>query len=116
MPSLRNHLSLLRTKRFDTAVWPAHVTIRTATAADADALHRLAVLDDRPPILGDALVAEVGGELWAAAGIDRPAVIADPFRPSGELAFTLNERARRLRRSRQGTRTMRPARRLAQAA
>jgi hypothetical protein len=108
---LRKSLSLLRTKRFDTAEWPASVTIRTATPADGDALRRLAVLDDRRPILGPALVAEVGGELWAAAGIEHAAVIADPFRPSGELAFVLNDRARRLRRARQTTGTTRPARR-----
>jgi hypothetical protein len=115
MPSFRNLRPLLRTKRLD-AEWPSSVTIRSATAADADALRRLAVLDDRPPIQGDALVAEVGGELWAAAGIVHAAVIADPFRPSGELAFLLANRARRVRRSRGTERTARPGRRPARLA
>jgi hypothetical protein len=42
----------------------------------------------------------VGGELWAAAGIHHAAVIADPFRPSGELAFMLAQRAAAVRRAR----------------
>jgi hypothetical protein len=112
MSSLRNTRSLFRTKRAGT--WPASVTIRAAVAADAEALRRLAVLDDHAPITGEALVAEVGGELWAAAAVEDAAVIADPFRPSGELALLLAERAGAMRRARQratrGRRLLRPAR------
>jgi hypothetical protein len=43
------------------------------------------------------LVGEVGGELWAAVSIDDYEVVSDPFRPSGELAVVLLERARQLR-------------------
>jgi hypothetical protein len=45
------------------------------------------------------LVAEVAGELWAALEIDSGAVIADPFRPSGELVELLRLHARGLARS-----------------
>src|SRR5829696_7430553 len=72
------------------------VTIRRATPADAAALKRLAALDSAPVPAGELLVAEVGGELWAAAAIDGPAVVADPFRPSGELALLLAQRAAQL--------------------
>jgi hypothetical protein len=91
---------VLRRTPLDVHEWPADVTIRAALPADAVALSRLAALDEHPPIAGDVLVAEVGGELWAAAGIDEAAVIADPFRPSGDLALLLAERAGRVRRSR----------------
>jgi len=90
MPILRNHRSLLRTKRLDVEPWPSGVTIRLAGAADAPALRRLAALDEHPPLEGDALVAEVGGELWAAAGIDHAAAIADPFRPAVLLGRRLH--------------------------
>jgi hypothetical protein len=92
--------SILRRTPVDVHEWPSDVTIRAALPADAVALSRLAALDEHPPIAGDVLVAEVGGELWAAAGIDEAAVIADPFRPSGDLALLLAERAGRVRRSR----------------
>ena len=43
-----------------------HVTIRPARPADADALAALAKLDSSHPPRGAILVAEAGGELWAA--------------------------------------------------
>jgi hypothetical protein len=69
------------------------LTIRRADAADAGALVRLAALDSASPPTGDALIAEVGPELWAALEIDSGAAIADPFRPSGELVELLRLRA-----------------------
>ena len=74
-----------------------HVTIRHARPADADALADLAKLDSSHPPRGAILVAEAGGELWAAVSLDDYHLIANPFRPSGELAFGLVERARELR-------------------
>ena len=65
------------------------LTIRQAEVADADALTRLAALDSAAPPTGTALVAEVGGEVWAAIEIDSGTAIADPFRPSGELVDLL---------------------------
>ena len=76
-----------------------HVTIRHARPADADALAVLAKLDSSHPPRGAILVAETGGELWAAVSLDDGHVIANPFRPSGELAFRLIGRAREHRRA-----------------
>jgi hypothetical protein len=77
----------------------AHVTIRPARPADADALAVLAKLDSSHPPRGAILVAEADGELWAAVSLDDNHLIANPFRPSGELAYRLIERARELRRA-----------------
>ena len=66
------------------------LTIRRADAADSGALARLAALDSASPPTGDALLAEVGNELWAAIEIDSGTAIADPFRPSGELVELLH--------------------------
>lgn len=71
------------------------LTIRPAVADDSLALHRLAALDSASPPTGDTLVAEVGGELWAALDLDDGRAIADPFRPSGELVGLLRFRAAR---------------------
>jgi len=70
------------------------LTIRPADLADLAGLDRLAALDSASPPTGDVLVAEVGGELWAALEIDSGATIADPFRPSGELVELLRLHAR----------------------
>ena len=75
------------------------LTIRHAMPSDAAALEDLAALDSSRPLRSPVLVGEVGGELWAAVSTEDFAVISDPFRPSGELAFVLVERARQLRRS-----------------
>ena len=65
------------------------LTIRPADLADLAGLDRLAALDSASPPTGDVLVAEVGGELWAALELNSGATIADPFRPSGELVDLL---------------------------
>jgi hypothetical protein len=80
----------------------APLTIRWATPDDAVALGRLAQLDSSRPPRGVVLLAEVGDDLWAAISLDDGHLIADPFRPSGELAFTLAQRARALRRAERG--------------
>jgi hypothetical protein len=69
------------------------LTIRRADATDAAALARLATLDSAAPPTGEALLAEVGDELWAAVEIYSGAAIADPFRPSGDLVELLRLRA-----------------------
>jgi hypothetical protein len=73
------------------------LTIRMAMPSDAGALERLAELDSAETPLDPVLVAEVGGELWVAISLDDHQIVADPFRPTGELAFLLAERARQLR-------------------
>ena len=79
------------------------LTIRPADLADLAALDRLAELDSASPPTGDVLIAEVGGELWAAVEADSGAAIADPFRPSADvvdlLRAHLHEGAARQRRS-----------------
>jgi hypothetical protein len=73
------------------------VTIRYAFPDDAEAVRRLAVTDSSAVPPGPLLLAEVGGELWAAVSLsDHRAAIADPFRPTAELVLMLHERARRL--------------------
>jgi len=72
------------------------VTIRYARPDDALRLLDLAYLDSSRAPQGIVLVAEVGGELWAAQSLDDQHAIADPFRPSGELSYLLSERARQV--------------------
>jgi hypothetical protein len=72
------------------------LTIRRATERDAAGLVRLAALDSRSPLAGACLVAEVGGELWAARSLQTGEVAADPFRPTADLLALLHERARHL--------------------
>jgi hypothetical protein len=80
----------------------ARLTIRWATPDDAVALGRLAQLDSSRPPRGVVLLAEVGDDLWAAISLDDGHLVADPFRPSGELAFTLAQRARAVKRAERG--------------
>jgi hypothetical protein len=80
------------------------VLIRTARGPDGPALARLAALDSSEVPAGDLLVAEADGELVAARSLSTGVVIADPFRPSADVAALLAVRAR--------TVATRPARRL----
>ena len=64
--------------------------IRYSRVGDRAALERLAALDSRTLPAGWFLLAEIGGELVAAAPIDvdeQP--VADPFRPTAELRTLL---------------------------
>jgi hypothetical protein len=78
------------------------LTIRTATPVDSDALERLAQLDSSPAPQGPVLVGEVGSELWAAISLQDYQLVSDPFRPAGEVAFLVAERARQMNRSQRG--------------
>ena len=80
----------------------ARLTIRWATPDDAVALGRLTQLDASRPPRGVVLVAEVGDALWAAISLDDGHLVADPFRLSGEVAFDLAQRARKLKRAERG--------------
>ena len=70
------------------------LSIRHATAADASAIERLAALDAGRAPSGRTIVAEVGGELVAAYGVERGERIGDPFRPTAEVLELLALRAR----------------------
>ena len=61
------------------------VTLRPATAADATALRRLAILDRAQPPAGETLVAEHDGRLIAAISADRRTAIGDPFVPTARV-------------------------------
>jgi len=75
------------------------LTIRQAGPADTAALEQLAALDSSRPLRSPVILGEVGGELWAAVSMHDYEVVSDPFRPSGELAFVLVERARQIERA-----------------
>ena len=70
--------------------------IRRTNPDDAAALARLAALDSKLPIEGDALVAEVDGELWAAVSLSDDVSMADPFHHTADLVAMLEMRAAQL--------------------
>jgi hypothetical protein len=72
------------------------VTIRWATPDDARRLDILAALDEAPLPPAPLLLALVGEELWAALSPGTGAMVADPFRPTLEVAALLRERGRQL--------------------
>ena len=74
------------------------LVLRRATAADAGAVITHAHLDSAPVPRGDVVLAEVGEETWAAVSLEDFQVVADPFRPAGDVVFTLLERARQLKK------------------
>jgi hypothetical protein len=78
------------------------LTLRYASDADTEAIDRLAQLDSRRAPRGVVLVAEVGGELWAAHSLEDGHTVADPFHPTGALVALLVQRGRQLRRAAHG--------------
>lgn len=72
---------------------PQQIQIRFAAPADREDVARLAELDSAGRVDGDALVAVVDGEVRAALALEPRRVIADPFKPSAELASLLVLRA-----------------------
>ena len=70
------------------------ITITHSTEADAQKVWRLALLDDRRPPEGPALLADAGGELLAAVGLLDGRAVADPFRPTADVVDLLRLQAR----------------------
>jgi hypothetical protein len=70
--------------------------IRRTTPDDAAALTRLAALDSKRPLAGDALVAEVDGDILAAVSLAGDEAIADPFKRTADLVAMLEMRAQQL--------------------
>jgi hypothetical protein len=69
-------------------------TIRLSYPADEASLRRLAALDSQPPPTGRLLLAEVGGDLWAAVSITGERhVIADTFHRTAALVTLLQHQA-----------------------
>lgn len=72
------------------------VTIRRLGPADLDAVERLAQRDSLPTPPGWLLGAERDDALVAAISVDTGELVADPFRPTAEVAELLRVRARQL--------------------
>ena len=70
------------------------IVIRHASDADACVLIDLALLDDRAPLVGPALIAEVDGVARAALDLHDGSVAADPFARTAELVELLRLHAR----------------------
>lgn len=83
-----DHFRAVREASHAVPAQPRHVTYRPAVPRDAQALARLAVLDDSTVPAGDVLVAEVAGIVVAALGSYGHAV-ADPFTPTAALVDNL---------------------------
>jgi hypothetical protein len=76
------------------------ITIKHSTSRDRAAVEELAELDGRPVPVGDTLLAEVDGKLWAAVRVDDGAAVADPFLPTGDVVWLLHARAEQERAAR----------------
>ena len=76
------------------------ITIRHSTSRDRAGVEELAQLDGRPAPVGDTLLAEVDGKLWAAVGVEDGAAVADPFLPTGDVVWLLQLRAEQERAAR----------------
>jgi hypothetical protein len=74
-----------------------NMTIRRAGPADGESLVRLAGLDSKRLPTGTFLIAEVDGKEWAAVELESGEVLADPFRPTANVAELLRMRAARIR-------------------
>jgi hypothetical protein len=86
-------------RRIRQATLEGPLTIRTSRTDDDGALERLAALEGRGLPKGPFLLAEVGGELVAAAPLELDAPpLGNPFRPTADLCELLALRARQLRR------------------
>ena len=70
------------------------ITITHSTEADAQKVWRLALLDDRRPPKGPALLAYAGDQLLAAVGLLDGRAVADPFRPTADVVDLLRLQAR----------------------
>jgi len=75
------------------------ITIRRATAADSEAIDRVAALDSGRPPDGDALVAIVDDEVRAVLPLDGGGPLADPFHPTADLVELLRVSATGRRRT-----------------
>ena len=71
-------------------------TVRALHEADRPAIERLAGRDTATMPAGDALGAEINGELVAAISLTDGSVIADPFRPTTSAIELLRLRAEQL--------------------
>ena len=73
------------------------ITLRRAGTSDTPALATLAELDSQRLPDDEFLIGEVAGEPWAALGIGSGVLLADPYRPTVQLAELLRLRAGSMR-------------------
>ena len=74
------------------------IVVRVAESSDVPALERLATLDSKPLPRGALVVADVQGEIVAAATLaGNGEAVCDPFRPTQHLVELLELRARQIR-------------------
>ena len=69
------------------------IIIRRSVEGDRRAISRLAELDSRPSPRGEALLAIVDGELQAVLPLGGGEAVANPFKPTEDLAALLRVRA-----------------------
>ena len=79
------------------------IVIRHANDADAGTLLDLAMLDDRAPLTGPALIAEADGVARAALDLHDGSIAADPFARTAELVELLKLHARGTRSDSRGS-------------
>jgi hypothetical protein len=72
------------------------VTVRRSAPGDGPAISRLARLESRRAARGPYVLAERGGEVFAAAPLSGDAPLADPFMPTADVVAMLELRARQL--------------------
>src|SRR5262245_36015977 len=108
-PSARSLSARLRRVLRSTPEQPPHqrlerpFLIRPSRAGDEAALERLAQLDSRRLPEGSFLLAEIHGEIVAAAPLDvDEEPLGDPFRPTASIRQLLRLQARYARRNREG--------------
>jgi hypothetical protein len=89
-------MSIIRTSTRSTYDFDAPLVIREASAADRQALQRLAERDSAIVPEGRTLIAEVAGEPRAAVTLDGKVAIADPFARTAELLALLRTRAHQM--------------------
>lgn len=76
---------------------PQRIVLRFAAPADAPAVAQIAALDSQPEPGAPTLLAEVDGQLVAAAPLAGGRAVADPFEPTANVVAVLEEHARALR-------------------
>jgi hypothetical protein len=76
------------------------LTLRIATAEDAEALARLVELEEARPLRGEVILAELDGRVMAALSVHDDRAVADIFRPTAEIVAMLRARRGALIRAR----------------
>jgi len=86
------------------------LAVRLAHCEEAEALWRLAQLDDAPELAGEVLVATIDGDIVAARSLEDGRVVADPFVLTSDAVEMLRRSAAALtgRRRRRWRPALRP--------